>query len=275
MSEASGTPLLIALAHAVAPHALPVFVLMLLAAVVAGGLACGGLARRRAALEAETEARPPRLVLSLALGFAAIVSAAALFAGIAERATPTHTLGRADQVLADGIAATLPWAALRAFSVLTHLGDRAVLIAIGVGMAAWLLWRRHTGLALGWMLALGGNAVLNPTLKNLFERARPVHDHGLAFEDGYSFPSGHSSGAMVVYGMALYLALQMLPPRWHAPAVMAAIAVVLTTACSRIFLQVHFASDVAAGLLSGGTWLAVCVASLAWAQGRTRARPAT
>jgi len=275
MSEASGTPLLIALAHAVAPHALPAFLLVLLMAVTAGGLACAGMQRRRAALEAETEARPPRLVLSLAFGFAAIVSAAALFAGIAERATPTHTLGRADQVLADGIAATLPWAALRAFSVLTHLGDRAVLIAIGVGMAAWLLWRRHTGLALAWMLALGGNAVLNPTLKNLFERARPVHDHGLAFEDGYSFPSGHSSGAMVVYGMALYLALQLLPPRWHAPAVMAAIAVILTTACSRIFLQVHFASDVAAGLLSGGTWLAVCIASLAWAQGRTRARPAT
>lgn len=274
MSEASGTPWLVSLAGAVAPHALPLFLLALLTAVVAGGLACGGLQRRRAALAAETEPRPPRLVLSLTLGFAAIVTAAALFAWIAERATPTHTLGRADQMLADGIAATLPWAALRAFSLLTHFGDRAVLSAIGVGMAVWLLRRRHTGLALGWMLALGGNAVLNPTLKRLFERARPVHEHGLALEDSYSFPSGHSSGAMVVYGMALYLALRLMPPRWHAPAVMAAIAVILTTACSRIFLQVHFASDVAAGLLSGGTWLAVCIASLAWARGRSRLQPA-
>ena len=268
MSDAPGTPLLIALAGAVAPHALPVFLLVLLAAVVAGGLACGRHQRRRAALAADAEPRPPRLVLSLALGFAAIVAAAALFTWIAERATPTHTLGRADQALADGIAATLPWAALRAFSLLTHFGDRAVLIAIGVGVAVWLLWRRHTGLALGWMLALGGNALLNPTLKRLFERARPVHEHGLAFEESYSFPSGHSSGAMVVYGMALYLALQLLPPRWHAPAVMAAIALILTTACSRIFLQVHFASDVVAGLLSGGTWLAVCIASLGWARRR-------
>ncbi|MGJ7487510.1 phosphatase PAP2 family protein [Variovorax sp. LT2P21] len=270
MSEASGTPLLIWVAGAAAPRALPIFLLVLLTAVVAGGLACGGLQRRRAALAAETEARPPRLVLSLALGFAAIVTAAALFAGIAERATPTHTLGRADQVLADGIAATLPWAALRAFSLLTHFGDRDVLVAIGVGVAVWLLWRRHTGLALGWMLALGGNAVLNPTLKNLFARARPVHEHGLAFEESYSFPSGHSSGSMVVYGMLLYLALQLLPPRWHAPAVMAAIAVILTTACSRIFLQVHFASDVAAGLLSGGTWLLVCVSSVEHARYRKR-----
>ena len=266
------TALWVSLAKHAAPYALPIFLAVLLATMLAGGVVCLGLQRRRAALGDADSPPSPRLLLSLTLGFGAIVAAALLFAWIAERATPTHALGRADQWLADGIAATLPWAALRAFSVLTHLGDRAVLIAIGVGMAAWLLWRRHTGLALGWMLALGGNAVLNPTLKNLFERARPVHDHGLAIEDGYSFPSGHSSGAMVVYGMALYLALQLLPPRWHLPAVMVAIAVIFTTACSRIFLQVHFASDVAAGLLSGATWLAVCVASMEWARRRKRRR---
>lgn len=268
MSETSEAPMLVSLAGAVAPHALPIFLLALLMAVACGGALCVGWQRRAAAVTADTEPQARRLLPSLALGFAAIVTAAALFAWIAERATPTHTLGRADQLLADGIAATLPWAALRAFGVLTHLGDRVVLIAIGVGVAAWLLWRRHSGLALAWILTLGGNAVLNPALKNLFARARPVHAHGLAFEESYSFPSGHSSGAMVVYGMALFLALRLLPPRWHAPAVMAAIAVILTTACSRIFLQVHFASDVAAGLLSGGTWLAVCIASLGWARRR-------
>ena len=266
----SETPLLISWAQAAAPHALPIFLIALLTAVLAGGAACVGLQRRHAARTVEAEPRSPRMLLSLALGFSAIVVAAALFAWIAERATPTHTLGRADQWLADGIAATLPWSALRAFSVLTHFGDRAVLIALGVGVALALLWRRHTGLALGWAVALLGNAALNPMLKHLFERARPVHEHGLTVEDGYSFPSGHSSGSMVVYGMLLYLALQLLPPRWHAPAVMATIAVILTTACSRIFLQVHFASDVVAGLLSGGTWLLVCVSSVEYAQRRKR-----
>lgn len=268
MTEGSETPMLVSLAGAVAPHALPIFLLALLMAVVASGALCFGLQRRAAMVTADAEPQARRLLPSLALGFAAILTSAAVFAWIAERATPTHTLGRADQVLADGIAATLPWAALRAFSLLTHFGDRVVLVAIGVGMAVWLLWRRHTGLAMGWMLALGGNAILNPALKNLFARARPVHEHGLAFEESYSFPSGHSSGSMVVYGMLLYLALRLLPPRWHAPAVMAAVAVILTTACSRIFLQVHFASDVVAGLLSGGTWLLVCVSSVEYARHR-------
>lgn len=274
MTEGSETPMLVSLAGAVAPHALPIFLLALSMAVVASGALCFGLQRRAAAVTADTEPQARRLLPSLAIGFAAILMAASVFAWIAERATPTHTLGRADQALADGIAATLPWAALRAFSLLTHFGDREVLVAIGVGMAAWLLWRRHTGLALGWMLTLGGNAILNPALKNLFARARPVHEHGLAFEESYSFPSGHSSGSMVVYGMLLYLALQLLPPRWHAPAVMAAVAVILTTACSRIFLQVHFASDVVAGLLSGGAWLLVCVSSVEYARHRKRRRAA-
>jgi predicted phosphodiesterase len=129
---------------------------------------------------------------------------------------------------------------------------------------------RTTAWRFGWVLALGGIVVLNPALKHIFERARPVHDHRLAMETSFSFPSGHSAGAIVSYGMLLYLALRTLPARWHVPAAMAAVAAILTIACSRIFLQVHFASDVAAGLLTGLAWLLVCVGSLEYARHRKR-----
>lgn len=273
-------PLLIALAEAAGPRALALFLLSL-GAVLLAGAGCVQVLRRRSRIDvpladadadADADAKPHRVVLGLAIGFASIVSAALLFAWIAAHATPDRTLGRADQVLADGIAAHLPWAALRAFGLLTHFGDREVLIALCVAVATFLLWRGRRDLALGWLLALGGNAWLNPTLKQVFERVRPVHGHGLAFEQSYSFPSGHSSGAMVVYGMLLYIALRLLPRRWHLAAVLGATGVIFTTACSRIFLQVHFASDVVAGLLSGGTWLGVCVASLEWARRRRVAR---
>ena len=122
-------------------------------------------------------------------------------------------------------------------------------------------------LALGWLVALLGNAVLNPLLKLVFARSRPVHDPSLAqAATGFSFPSGHSSGAMVAYGMLLYVLLRVLPARWHPAAAMLAAALIVTTACSRVFLRVHFASDVAAGLLLGLSWLAVCVVSLEFAR---------
>ena len=132
-------------------------------------------------------------------------------------------------------------------------------------------------LALGWSLAVCGNALLNTTLKALFERTRPVHDSALVHADGWSFPSGHSSGSVVVYGMLAYVLMQTLPPplkrRAGLPLVLAATALAFTIGCSRIFLQVHFATDVLAGFASGTAWLAMCVASIELSRhyGRSRA----
>jgi undecaprenyl-diphosphatase len=206
----------------------------------------------------------------LALGFVLILAAASLVAYIASKLGDGRLLGLADQALADAIGEHVPWAALVAFSWLTHLGDAELLAPVCVVLAV-ALWRKaHRGLALGWVMALGGIVLLNPALKRIFARARPLHDHGLALETSFSFPSGHSSGAIVSYGMLMYLALRLLPARWHVPAAMAAAAAIVTIACSRVFLQVHFASDVVAGLLTGLAWLLVCVSSLEYARHRKR-----
>ena len=199
-----------------------------------------------------------------------IVGAASLFEAISDRIDPANAMGLADQALVDAIAQHVPLGALRVFALITHLADPAVLTVLGMVVAV-VLWRRRTRLlAAGWVLALAGNAVLNPLLKVVFERARPVHDHGLAQATGFSFPSGHSSGAMVAYAMLLYLGLRVLPPRWHALAAMVAVGLVFSIACSRIFLRVHFASDVAAGLLSGLCWTGVCIAGLEFARARAQ-----
>lgn len=259
-------------AQRVGPHALAAFLILLAVSTTAGG-AIFALSRRRRmrAADAQTEPRPESLLAVLGVGFGGIVLAAVLFAWIAWQIAPGRALGLADQALADAIGLHLPRAALRFFAGFTYVGDPSTLIALAAVVAV-LLWRaRQRVLMAGWLLALAGNAILNPALKQIFERVRPVHDHGFALATGYSFPSGHSSGAMVTYGMLAYLALRLLPPRWHVPVVMAAIAMILTTACSRVFLQVHFASDVAAGLLSGAAWLTVCVISLTHAE-RRRAR---
>jgi undecaprenyl-diphosphatase len=185
----------------------------------------------------------------------------------------SRALIQADHALSDAAAAVVPLAAQQVFAWLTHLGDPAVLALLCGGASAALWLRGHRRLALACVIAVGGNAVLNRTLKHLFERARPTYDKLIAPAEGYSFPSGHSSGAMVAYGMLAYVAVRTLPARWHLPAAVVAACVVLTVASSRVILRVHFAGDVLAGCLSGGAWLALCIA---WAEAarRSTARPA-
>lgn len=267
---------LIGFAQLLGQHALAAFLAGLLVAMLAAGLVAV-LVRRRDARRTrpETASVPTlaRLLVALAAGFALVLCTASLFASIAAQLGPGRTMGLADQVLADAIAQHTPAGALRAFGLLTHFGEPLVLALLGAIVASWLWRKRERLLALGWLVALAGNAVLNPLLKQVFERARPLHDSALAQATGLSFPSGHSSGAMVAYGMLLYVLLRVLPARWHPAAAMLAVALVVTTACSRVFLRVHFASDVAAGLLSGLSWLGVCVVSLEFARQRRLARP--
>jgi undecaprenyl-diphosphatase len=66
------------------------------------------------------------------------------------------------------------------------------------------------------------------------------------------------------------VSLRLLPARWHFPTLLAAVAVAFTVGASRVFLEVHYASDVIAGFASGAAWLAVCITSIEFAQWRGR-----
>ena len=252
----------LALAHWLGAHALGVFLallcaLLLLASLVVWAWRGPVLRRRQAALS-----QPAVLLLSVAAGLVIVLVAAAGFAEIAEQLGPGGRMSLADEALSASIGAHVGGATLRAFALLTQLGDVRVLTALGVAVALWLWWRGQRTLALGWVLALAGNALLNPMLKHLFERVRPLHEPGAASELGWSFPSGHSSGATVAYGMLAYVVLRTLPSAWHLPAVLGATALAFTVGSSRVFLQVHFVSDVVAGFASGSAWLVVCILSV-------------
>jgi undecaprenyl-diphosphatase len=166
-----------------------------------------------------------------------------------------------DQTISDALRANLaPWA-FHVFAALTHLADTATLTALCVIGTLVLLARRQRGLALVWVLAIAGNGILNQSLKLLIGRVRPLDPEGATLAQGLSFPSGHSSGAVVACGMLAYLALRLLPKAWHLPVMFAALALALTIGISRVVLRVHFASDVAAGFASGSAWLALCITS--------------
>jgi undecaprenyl-diphosphatase len=197
-----------------------------------------------------------------AAGFVTIVACAWVFAELVEELGAQEEMGRADQALTDALNASVPRPALQVFAALTRLGDTATLIGLCVAIAIALVALGRSWLAFAWVAAVAGNGLLNTVLKQVFARARPLHEGGLVSADGFSFPSGHSSGSVVAYGMLAYLALRLLPGRWHLPAALVAVALAFTVGASRVFLRVHFASDVLAGFASGTAWLAVCVASI-------------
>lgn len=258
-----------ALVQTLGAHALPLFA-VLLAALLPLVAALWWLAQRYA-LPRETSSLSPGayLVIRLAAGFAALVAGAALFAGIAEELGDGERAGQLDQIFSDAVREHVPAWALQIFAWITRLADTATLSVLCMVVAATLLLCRRRWLALAWVLTVSGHALLNTTLKALFARTRPLHEGGLIQADGWSFPSGHSSGAVVVYGMLAYVLLRSLPPAlaWRAslPLVLLAAATAFSVGCSRIFLQVHFATDVLAGFASGTAWLAICVASVEWA----------
>ena len=203
------------------------------------------------------------LGLWLAAGFAVIMTSAWLFAEIAEKLGTTGRMGLADQALADSLKVHLPLAALQVFAWLTHLADTVTVVGVCALVAAVLLLRGRRGLALGWVLTIAGNGLLNVTLKQIFARVRPVHDGGLVAAQGFGFPSGHSSGSVVMYGMLAYVLCRFVSLRWQLPVVLAAVTLAFSVGVSRVFLRVHFASDVLAGFISGTAWLVVCIAGMA------------
>lgn len=254
----------VVLAQAVGTHALEAFAALLGLLLLAAGLLFASL--RRGALRRGGQGAHPsaRRALRLGLGLAPIVGAGWVFAAIAGELGSGDRLARIDQALSDAVRQSTPEWALQFFATVTHLGDPLTLWVVAIGGVLVLVARGERLLAWGLVAAIGGNALLNPALKRVFERVRPLHESGLPLADGFSFPSGHSSGALVACGMLAYVLLRTLPRRWHLATVLLATAAAFSVGASRVFLQVHFASDVVAGFASGTAWLVCCIVGVEW-----------
>jgi membrane-associated phospholipid phosphatase len=121
--------------------------------------------------------------------------------------------------------------------------------------------RRLWTLLWTWVAAVAGSAVLNQLLKGFFQRPRPHFAHPLVVESSYSFPSGHAMESFVVYGMLAYLAVLLWLRSWEArvAVICGAALVVVLIGFSRMYLGVHYFSDVVAGYAAGGVWLSALI----------------
>jgi len=157
-----------------------------------------------------------------------------------------------------------------AMRVLSTVGSALVYLPLFAAVAGWLLWRRRPRLALFVVVTTAGSAGLNALVKLAVHRARPVLPDPVAHASGLSFPSGHAQSAMVAASVLGLLALPALHGAWRATAAALAVAWVLAIGFARVFLGVHFVSDVLAGYVLGAAWVVAMTAAFrAWQRERT------
>jgi membrane-associated phospholipid phosphatase len=141
----------------------------------------------------------------------------------------------------------------------THLhGTTGVCVMVAL-LAALLFFTRNTAWLPMLAVCVPGGLLLNFAVKHVFNRARPSFDHPLLTLSSSSFPSGHTAGATLWWGFLLVLWWTVQPRAPHrAAAAFVALLMIALTALSRVYLGVHYLSDVLAAFGEGVAWLAVC-----------------
>lgn len=183
-------------------------------------------------------------------------------------------LTRLDGPVADGLH---QWFTRRphaagAASVVSFIGSAAVGVPLVLCAVAALAVNGERRLALFTLLTPAVGKVLERVLKVLVGRPRPSWSEPLVFAPGFSFPSGHAMGVTVVVGTLAVVLLPQLPAVWRRPMLGIGVGWVLLVAFSRLALGVHYLTDVVAGVLLGGAWLALMTALIRPGQGPQRSR---
>ena len=148
--------------------------------------------------------------------------------------------------------ATPWWDAVMIF--FTRAGSAMVMVPFNLLVLIILVVRHRRRLVLFWFTAVGGAALLNLLAKHIFGRVRPDLWLSILPESTFSFPSGHAMQSMAVAGA---LAVLAWPTRGRWLALATAIVFVALVGTSRIYLGVHFPSDILAGWTASLTWILV------------------
>ena len=138
--------------------------------------------------------------------------------------------------------------------IITQMGGAIVLLAITIAL---LIFLKNKKIGIAVAINLGVVTLLNLFLKNIVQRPRP-NEFRLIDETGYSFPSGHSMVSMAFYGFLIYLIYKFVKSKrlkWALIIILSAL--IITIGISRIYLGVHYTSDVLAGFTISVSYLVI------------------
>ncbi len=158
---------------------------------------------------------------------------------------------------------------------MTSLGGTAVLTLLTAAALGFLALKRQWGDALFVLLSVAGGTALSYALEESVQRARPDFSAAVAQMQTYSFPSGHAFLSAVTF-LTLGALLARVQQRKELKIYVLAVAISLTilVGLSRIYLGVHWPSDVLAGWSAGAAWAILCLLAAEWLQGRLPPRDA-
>lgn len=149
-----------------------------------------------------------------------------------------------------------------AMRFITDIGAAPVVIPVFLLMAGWLLWHHQRRTAVIFTVSWLGAQLLDFLLKLLYHRSRPEFFPHLTKAVGYSFPSGHTTTALVTYGLLAYLIARSLHGWRRALPIVGAVFLVVVVAFSRVYLGVHYFSDTVGSVLMGSAWLRASLLAL-------------
>lgn len=213
---------------------------------------------------------PARLGLHLALGAAVLIVAAWLFGAIAEDVVTGDRITIVDAQLAAWLRTQARPALTTWMLAITDLHSTLAVSSYAALAALWFAYRRQWRRIVTLILCLAGGMALNVAMKFAFHRARPALDDPLLTLSSYSFPSGHVVASTILYGLLVvwvFVATSRTGPRIAALGL--ALLAIAIVAFTRMYLGVHYLTDVGAAFLEGIAWLALSLGGLAGLWRRT------
>ena len=244
----------------------------LLVALVAGlWLGWRWFERNRTSLVTRTArfARGEYLGLHLTLGLVISLAGLWVFAGVTEDVIHHDPLTQFDVALLDWLHARATATGYAVFNAISLLGSPVTLTILALAVALLLAARRELIVLAGWLAAFAGGGLLDVVLKLLIRRPRPPGAAAFLQHFSWSFPSGHAMASLIGYGMLAYvLTLLWIHRRSaHIAVVLGAALLIIAIGFSRLYLGVHYFSDVVGGYAAGVLWLSACISGLEVARG--------
>jgi membrane-associated phospholipid phosphatase len=217
------------------------------------------------------------LTLHIVAGLVICLLAGVIFAVLLDSVREHDVLVMRDQAVANWFHGNGTAVGDRIFVIVSAIGSPAAM-AVLFAAAVLYLWRaKQRTLLVAWVLSYVGGTVLDGVIKDVVRRPRPEFAAQFLHYSSWSFPSGHSMGSLIGFSMLAYTVIRVFGIQRMLARVCiwtAAIVLIVLVGYSRIYLGVHYLSDVAAGYTLGVLWLAVCFTGLQMVSRRAELRRA-